>query len=331
MNKVYAIIGVIMLICMLIIPLIAVKSDIPLDTKPVIAATATKNTEETQKPTVGKEEDKVKLLNTDDKVIKVSVEDYLLGVVACEMPASFESEALKAQAVAAYTMYLYRKNENKDKEYEITGDSLIDQGYLDKEKRKEKWSANFDKHEQKIKESVKKVLNQAITYKDSPILAAYHSISGGRTENAKNVWNIDLPYLKPVESVSDMLCTDYISTVTYTKDEFISLATNLNLKLSGEVKDFISEPKCTESGTVSSYKLGEKEFSGQQIRKAFNLRSANFDIAAANDNIVFTVRGYGHGVGLSQNGANYMAKQGSNYKEIINWYYSECKIQQISG
>ncbi|MBQ2676137.1 MAG: stage II sporulation protein D [Clostridia bacterium] len=309
MNKLYGVFIVLMIICMLTIPLIAINKPLSPTNEPTSTGQAPNNS------------DTVLLYDIKSKkTLKLSPLEYTVGVVASEIPASFDTEALKAQAVAAYTVALHF---NKD----LSNDPEKHQGYIDSVARKEKWGSKFDEYEKKVTDAVKSVLMQKITYNNKPILAVYHAISGGKTESAQTVWGKNYDYLVPVESAGDVLAPDYISKITYTKDEFISMATALGLKLSGEVSSFISTPTCTDSGTVKSYKLGGKTFTGQQMRKAFSLRSANFELSAADNKLVFTVRGYGHGVGLSQYGANYMAQQGSDYKEILKWYYKGCEIQ----
>lgn len=289
-----------------------------------VKATASKTTAKNEEKT-----EKIHLkLAKNGKIIDIDILEYLTGVLAAEIDASYETEAIKAQAVAAHTMALYRKNENSDKDYDVTDDPSADQGYIDVSARREKWGDSFDKNESKISKAVIAVMSKTITYKDKPILAAYCDISGGKTESAKNVWGVDLPYLQPVESVGDMLAEKYISTVTYTKDEFSSIASALDIKLKGDADSWVGSSSCSDSGTVQSIKLGGKSFTGAKIRSTFSLRSANFDIEYSGGKFIFTVRGNGHGVGMSQYGANYMAKKGSKYDEIIQWYYTNV---QISG
>lgn len=294
-----------------------------------------KNAAATAKATVSKvtskndKTEKIRLkISKSGKITDVDINEYLIGVVASEIDGSNETEAIKAQAVAAHTMALYRKKENSGKDYDITDDSGADQGYIDVSARREKWGGSFDSYENKITKAVAAVASKTITYKNKPILAAYCDISGGKTESAKNVWGLDLPYLQPVESVGDMLADKYISTVTYTKDEFSSIASALGIRLSGDADSWVGASSCSDSGTVLKITLGGKSFSGAKVRSTFSLRSANFDIEHTGGKFIFTVRGNGHGVGMSQYGADYMAKKGSKYDEIIKWYYTNV---QISG
>jgi stage II sporulation protein D len=160
-------------------------------------------------------------------------------------------------------------------------------------------------------------------------LAAYHAISAGKTETAKNVWGTDYPYLQSENSVADLLCSEFYSEVIVPKDEFLTKLVELGVENARESEKIIGENKKSDSGTVLNISLCGKNFTGAQIRKAFNLRSAVFDLILKEDSLVFTVSGYGHGIGMSQFGANYMAQQGSDYKEIITAYYRDIEIIEL--
>ena len=220
--------------------------------------------------------------------------------------------------------------QNAQKDYDITDDYSIDQGYLTQKKRKEKYKDSFEKMEKRVKNLVKTVKNQLIFYKNEPILALYHDTSGGKTENAKDIWGGDYPYLVAVESVSDLLNPEYLSTVTYTKPEFLARLKTLGGSLSNDKSDFVGKATTTDSGTVKTIKIGAKSYTGQSVRKAFSLRSANFDLVYEDKKFIFTVRGFGHGVGMSQYGAKSMANDGDSYKQILEWYYKGCKIKEIN-
>ncbi len=268
------------------------------------------------------------LISETEKVETVSAVDYICGVVAAEMPASYESEALKAQAVAAYTFACHRREYRKDKEYDVT-DTVADQAYISPERQKQKWGESYEEYSSKIKAAVDSVFGQILTYDGKPILAAYHSISGGKTEAAANVWGDGYPYLQTVESVGDVLSPDYLSTVSVAADDFSAAAERLGVKIDGEAKDWISDKVTSESGTVLSLKICGTEVTGKNLRKELGLRSANFDVSFADGKFNFTVRGYGHGMGMSQYGAQFMALQGSSYTEILNWYYPEAKLERL--
>lgn len=269
-----------------------------------------------------------KILNTESgEVFEVSKKDYIFGVVAAEMPALYEEEALKAQAVAAYTFAKFRKIENSHKEYDLTDDHLNDQSYLTMEKLEKRWGDKMEEYTKKINQAIDEVEGLIITYNDKPILSVYHAISSGMTEDAQNVWGKPYPYLVPVASIGDKLCSDYLTTLTISKDKLCE-ALKEDAELSGEPQSYFGEIVRTESGTVKTIKVCGKELTGSKIRSLFSLRSSNFTVNYADDNFTFNVFGYGHFVGMSQNGANYMAQQGSNYKEILSHYYTDCKIQK---
>ena len=266
-----------------------------------------------------------------DKVEKIPEWDYIWGVVAAEMGYTYSTEALKAQTVAAYTLAVRARSiaiSNKEK-YDLTNDYSKHQAYMTAAAAKSKWGDSFAERQKKIEDAVNEVKGLVITYKDEPIFAAYHAISGGKTESAKTVWGGDYPYLQPVESVGDLMAEGYLTTVKYTPEVFAERAKALELSLKpADAAKFVSQPARSDSGTVTSYTLGGKKFTGAQMRTAFGLRSANFDLNFADGELVFTVRGYGHGVGMSQRGAEYMAQQGSTYKEILGWYYKGCEVEE---
>lgn len=264
-----------------------------------------------------------------DTVTEMSAEEYVFGAVAAEMPALYETEALKAQAVAAYTFALYRKAENSDKAYDITTDHTSDQSFITEETARERWGENADGYCEKLKKAVGEVAGLAVTYDGKPILAVYHAISSGKTENCKDIWGVDPPYLKAVDSSFDKLSPSYISKLTLTKEEFCEKLSD-KADFSGASGEYIKITERTDSGTVKAVSLCGTETSGAEIRSAFSLRSSNFEVSYDGDLFTFTVYGYGHGVGMSQYGADCMAKQGSGFKEILTHYYSGCKIEKVS-
>lgn len=259
------------------------------------------------------------------EVEEMSVEDYLFSVVAAEMPALYETEALKAQTVAAYT-YAMRKAEASDKDYDITDDSSVDQAFTSRDKAREKWGENADTYEEKIRSAVKSVLYETVTYNGKLILAAYHAISSGKTENAADIWGGEYSYLVSVESAGDKLSPNYLSIVTFTEEEFKEKLSDL-VSLSGDAASWFGDIGKTDSGSVMTAVVGGKAVSGGEIRNALSLRSSNFDLSYADGVFTFTVRGYGHGIGMSQYGAHYLAQQGKNYKEILLHYYPGCKVE----
>ncbi len=274
--------------------------------------------------TVKKEETSFRIKNSDSgQVSEISAKDYIIGVVAAEMPALYSEEALKAQAVASYTYALYKQQENKGKDYDLTDSHLTDQSYITDEQMQEIWGEGYKEYLQKITSAVESVLGQTVKYDGKYALTVYTAISAGKTEDAKNVWGKEFAYLTPVESVGDLLCPDYLSSASYSADEIrakIPSVAQVDSSL------WFSSPTHSDSGTVLNMSFGETVLTGEEIRTALSLKSANFDVKFENDAFVFTVRGYGHLVGMSQYGANYMALQGSKYDEILKWYYKGCTV-----
>lgn len=284
----------------------------------------------TSLPDVTLKDDKFLVLMEDtQKVEEIDAREYIFGVLACEMSMKYHEEALKAQAVAAYTFACRRRQErlsNPQQAYDITSSSQLDQGYITRQQANEKWGENAKEYTEKLEKVIDSVDGYIIVYDGQPILAAYHAISGGKTEAAENVWGTAFPYLQPVESIGDMLSPGYLSEVKVTAEEFKTAMQPLGVELEGDPAGWVGEPERSQSGTVLKIKIGGKEFTGKDIRQAFSLRSANFDLAYSEGGFAFTVRGYGHGVGMSQYGANYMAQQGSTFLEILSWYYPGCQL-----
>ncbi len=285
-------------------------------------------TEETVKAEAITPAKSFKILDTQtNEITEITYNDYIFGVVAAEMPALYEIEALKAQAVAAHTFALHRKNTNSDKEYDITNDFTIDQAFITEAAAREKWGDKADEYIEKIKTAVNETKNLALTYGGEIALSVYHAISFGKTEDCQNVWGEGRPYLVSVSSIGDKLSPNYISTKTVTLAEFKSAFSELNL--SDNPTDYFKSPHKTEAGATKSVTVCGNEISGSEIRKRLDLQSACFEVKYENDAFQFTVYGYGHGVGMSQNGANYMAQQGADFSEILCHYYQGCKIEEI--
>lgn len=264
------------------------------------------------------------LLHESNKLKTITMSEYLVGVAACEMEASAPEEALKAQATAARTLLLNRRAENQKNGYDISDDPSRDQGYLDSGARREKWGKSFDAYEKKLKECVDRTAGVVITYGGEPIKAVYHAISSGKTESAENVWGGDYAYLQSVVSDGDSLSKGFQSSVTLSESDFLKKLGSLGIKAESVTLD--PEPKVGGSGVVISYNLCGKTLGGSEIRSAFSLRSAAFTIEKQSSGYVITVKGYGHMVGMSQAGAQYMAQQGFSYDEILSHYYIGCDV-----
>ncbi len=311
MRNMYSFLAAALFVCMLLVPCLAAEKDAPDSGDSNSFSTADGDTFR---------------VKCGEDIITVSESEYVCGVVAAEMPALYEEEALKAQSVAAYTYAVRKRNAAKDAQYDITGDSSTDQAYIDKSARKEKWGSNFEKYEKRIASAVEAVSGEIVSYDGEPILAAYHAISAGKTEAAVNVWGSDYTYLQSVESIGDMLSDRYQTVLTFTQDKLKELLSSA-VVLEGDSSGWLGEMKCSNIGTVQTVTLCGKEISGSDIRTLLSLPSSNFDVELKDGSFCFTVRGYGHGVGMSQYGANCMAQQGSDYKEILLWYYPGCEIK----
>lgn len=266
------------------------------------------------------------LISETGKVVTLDRDTYITGVVAAEMPALYESEALKAQAVAAYT-YAARKRAAANGEYDLTDDPEKDQCYTDITAMQKKWGDSAVEYAEKISSAVKAVSGQYLAYDNSPALTVYHALSSGMTESCKNVWGSSIPYLVSVESLGDRLEANYLHTATVSTDEMSKKLKGL-CDITGNFPDWFSNPVTTESGRVLSIKVCGNELTGAQIAEALSLPSVNFVITANGNGFTVETRGRGHGVGMSQHGADYMAKQGSNYKDILLHYYNGCTLEE---
>ncbi len=271
-----------------------------------------------------------RLLCEDGKIVELSAEEYITGVVAAEMPALYHNEALKAQAVAAYTFACRRKQSNKNQDYDITCDPTVDQAYISNEKLQEKWGEKTEEYRNKIHTAVKETAGLMVTYDGNAALTVYHAVSSGRTESAEDIWGGAVPYLVPVDSSGDRLADNYLTTVELSSDDFSSKLSAL-CKFSGNASEWIGKTVCTDSGTVKSITVCGSKLNGSDVREALDLRSSNFEIIYKDNSFCITTRGYGHGVGLSQHGANIMANDGSSFEEILCWYYPGCAVEKIKS
>ena len=281
---------------------------------------------------------KVKLyLKEENKTVELNLEDYITGVVASEVPADFNKEALKAQAVAARTFYM-NKRKNPCKDAETNGGEICDttncQVYMSKEKRMSSWSrSKGEENWNKIKDAVDSTKSQVLTY-DGELLEypQFFSTSSGKTEDAKDVFAMDIPYLKSQDSEGEESAPKYQSSTSISADNFIKKI-NSAYPDSGLKKDKLSSvvsiKSYTEGGSVKEIQLGGSVVKGTDFRKLFNLNSSNFTISINGNTVVIKCKGYGHGVGMSQWGANAMAKNGSTYDEILKHYYSGVDIEKI--
>ena len=264
-------------------------------------------------------------------ISKVNDADYVYGVVAGEMSLSYSEEALKAQAVAAFT-YACRKRQarlSSGGEYDLTSTYVSDQQYLTKSEAATKWGDKAAEYDTKLKKLLGEVEGYVIVYENEPILAVCHAISGGKTETAANVWGKDYPYLRAVESAGDLMAPGYTSTKTFTAEQVEEALKSHTINMPEDKSKWFGLSKNSDSGMIIEIPVGDKKLTGRQLREAFDLRSSNFTVKYEEGKFIFDVYGYGHGVGLSQYGAQVMALQGSNYVEILSWYYGGCAMKKI--
>jgi stage II sporulation protein D len=253
---------------------------------------------------------------------------YLIGVVAAEMPASFSPEALKAQAVAARTETLYHTLIYKSATHpdaDVCADPTDCQAYKNNSELLEKWGASYNEYLEKITKAVQDTDGECLTYQNAPIQAVFHSSSAGQTANSGEVWENSLPYLTSVqspESAADV--PNYVSTVTVALSDFKDtvLKHYPDAVFPKDKMKWITDIAHTESGRISTLKLGGISVTGPILRSMFGLRSTAASIDIDDKNVTFTTTGYGHGVGMSQYGANAFAIEGKSYKDILNWYYT---------
>ena len=254
-------------------------------------------------------------VETIDKLLTVDIEEYIIGVVAGEMPALFHVEALKAQAIASRTYLINHLQSNNS-----ISNTTDDQVYLTKEEMKEKWGEDYEKYYNKIKEAVTTTKDLIMYYENEPIKAYYFSTSNGYTASSISVFNEQRDYLTSVESPFDQ---NNSNTIEITKQDFctkLDISCN-QISITNITKD--------NSNRVSKITINNKEYKGTKVRKLLSLRSTDFTFNIKDTTIEITTKGYGHGVGMSQYGANNMAKLGYTYEEILKYYYKDIKIASI--
>ena len=267
-----------------------------------------------------------------DAVEEMDLGTYLVGVVRAEMPASFEEEALKAQAVAArtYTLYKLQTGGNHGSEADICTDSTCCQAYISEERARANWGENADAYEKKVENAVAGTDGETILYGGVPILAVFHSSSAGMTRAAGQVWLNDLPYLQAVDSPEEGdTIPNYYSRAEFTAAEFKEkmLAAFPEADFSGAASGWLKNAVTDSAGSVETMEVGGVTVKGAQVRAALGLRSACFEWEIQGGKLVFYVTGYGHGVGLSQYGANQMAAGGADYREILTHYYTGVTVE----
>ena len=274
-----------------------------------------------------REEEPVRLL-VNGEIREIPMEDYLVGVLAGEMPASFEREALKAQAVAARTYTLYCAAADKHGEAQICAEPSHCQAWQDEETMRRKWGADWESCAERLRQAVRATAGQVLRYEGELIFAAFHASSAGATEDSGQVWN-PRPYLISVSSPEGLdSVPNYVTELRCAALDFRDalLSAHPDCDFSGGAETWIGPLERDGSGRVSTITLGGVTMRGTELRRLFSLRSTAFTLEYREGQFCFTVTGSGHGVGMSQYGANVMAREGADYREILAHYYPGTEI-----
>lgn len=263
-------------------------------------------------------------LRDGETVADMDLEEYLVGVILAELPASFQPEAKKAQAVAARTFaWKAHTTGGKHGDGSVCTDSKCCQAYISPEHY-----TGTEENVAAAREAVYATAGSVMTYAGTLIEATYFSCSGGSTEDAVAVWGTDFPYLRSTDSPGEENATHYTDTVTFTAEEFQAA---LGTTLSGNPASWFGMVTYTAGGGVATMKIGGKDYSGTELRTLLQLRSTAFSIQVDGDRISITTRGYGHRVGMSQYGADAMAASGRNWQDILQYYYQGVQIDKIEN
>ena len=304
---------------------------LPFDTTEMIPPTGEGNQmtkEKIKKITEAVEVDVPVFRSEQKETVSIPIEDYVKGVVAAEMPSEFNIEALKAQALTARTFVVTKlKNPSANlPDQAVVTDTIQDQVYKDQAQLKKAWGEDYDKKFARIEEAVQATAGQILTYEGNPIYASFFSTSNGYTENSEDYWENKAPYLRSVESPWDVDSPKYEDKATFTVAEFEQkLGVHLSDRSIGSIKNL------TEGKRVAEVAVGGKTFTGREIRDLLGLRSSDFTWERVGDTINVVTKGYGHGVGMSQYGANGMAEDGKAYADIVKHYYQGVAISEMEN
>ncbi|MEG2701459.1 MAG: stage II sporulation protein D [Clostridia bacterium] len=273
-------------------------------------------------------------LARENTMVQMPLESYVCGVVAAEMPAAYHLEALKAQAVAARTRALWQMEQGGCSEHEsadICTDSAHCQGYASVGECKENWGKEYSVYRERIVQAVQQTRDELLTYQNKPITVMYHAISGGKTEDVATVFSQSLPYLVSVDSAGEEGARGFYADSSFSFAEAANLlnAAMPGMKLTAEqLRQTLTIGEYTPTGRVRSVLVNGKEIAATVFRAALGLRSTWFTLSADSEKLVFHQRGYGHGVGMSQVGANSMAADGADYRAVLAHYYPGTTLQE---
>lgn len=324
--------SILILIFMIVAPMLIVKSmPVKASSEEIIAPDINEN--DNLITIDGNEKIKV-YITKEDRIEEVPIEEYVKSVVSGEMPASFSDEALKAQAVAARTYIMSKRSRPCDI---AKGGDVCDtthcQVYISKDVRLEKWEDKATENWDKISKAVDATKGKVLTYDNKLVLyPQFFSTSSGMTENAVDVFSNDVPYLVSTESSGEEIAPKYEAETPFNINDFVNKVNEKypSAELTAEnIQGNIEIVSRSDAGGVKEIRLGKTKIRGLDFRLAFGLNSTNFEYTVSGEQIIFKCKGYGHGVGMSQWGANVMAKNGSNYEEILKHYYKGIELKEI--
>lgn len=279
-------------------------------------------------------DDEMITVSVDGKAEQISLEDYITGVVAAEISPDFPVEAIKAQAVAARTYAVYKMRAGRSDTHpdaDVCDDFHHCAAYTPLTEKAASWGDNSENYQNTILQAVNDTKGLIVTYENQPIIAVFSAASGDMTESAKDVWGSDIHYLVSVESKGGDACSKYKETITFTADEFRNIIQKAipSADLTGKPETWFTNSERSSAGGIKTVKLGSVQVTGTDLRETLGLNSTNFTVSTSEDSISFHTIGYGHGVGLSQYGAKYLAEQGQTYDQILTHYYTGTQIKSL--
>ncbi len=315
--RIYFILTAILVISSLTIPFEVNKISVRLTAS---ESTSIQATQDTKAETQSKKETVKIQRGTSGKIIQIDLFEYIVGTVAGEMPASFCDEALKAQAVASYTYAKYITENSDENEAVLSDSSFVHQSYIDETEQRAKWGEYYDEYKSKIEDAVNDVLGQYLTFDGKTAMTVFHALSADRTNSAEEIWKEAIPYLISVNSPSKDTSE---KTFSLTKEEFKnSFEDKGDIKLEGtDPRKWAKVIEKTDKGYIRRLSVGNKIFTAVEIMDILSLPSTNFTAKYEDGTFIFTAHGKGHGVGMSQYSAEYMATDGKSYTEILSHFY----------
>ena len=261
------------------------------------------------------------------KIREYSQRDFVFGSVSSEVPPSYCIDSVKAQAISSHSYGLYCMEQNKDKDFDIE----CEREKIKNHDLKKQYGNSYKEYKEKLLKAVDECFNEVLVFEGKPALCCYHAMSCGVTEDAENVWGKSLPYLIPRDSPGDREHRSFSSEESFSYEEYEKLIKKVypDTLFLKDKKTYAEIASYTESGYVKRIKVGNISLTGNELRKILGLRSSCFEVETLEDELVFRVKGYGHGVGLSQVGAEFMAKNGSSYEEILSHYFPGTSLVKI--